>query len=115
MPQYRVCYSTVPPTILNQLANPTTTILVGETTSNSGNRQDPDFWNDPNDMMTINHTGRSNYLFCDGHVKTMIPSSTGSPINMWNVNNTTNIGDTTPGPALPNLASWLATYNDKIK
>ena len=102
----------LPATPLAQLANPATCVEVSEVSTTS--RADPDNWSD-NGEVPINHSSRSNYLFCDGHVKTMIPSSTGSPINMWNVNNTTNIGDTTPGPALPNLASWLATYDAKIK
>ena len=29
------------------------------------------------------HSGRWNCLFCDGHVKTLLPTATGSPINMW--------------------------------
>ena len=101
-----------PATPLAQIANPATCIEVSEVSTTS--RADPDNWSD-NGEVPINHSGRSNYLFCDGHVKTMIPTSTGSPINMWNVNNTTNVGDTTPGPAPAGLASWLAFYNDKIK
>ena len=101
-----------PATPLAQIANPATCIEVSEVSTTT--RQDPDNWNDIYEV-PINHSGRSNYLFCDGHVKTMIPTSTGSPINMWNVNNTTNVGDTTPGPAPAGLASWLAFYNDKIK
>ena len=101
-----------PATPLAQINYPATSIEVSEVSTTS--RADPDNWSD-NGEVPINHSGRSNYLFCDGHVKTMIPSSTGSPINMWNVNNTTNIGDTTPGPAPTNLAGWLATYDAKIK
>ena len=29
------------------------------------------------------HNGRMNVLFCDGHVKTMIPTATVTPLNMW--------------------------------
>ena len=101
-----------PATPLAQLANPATCIEVSEVSTTT--RRDPDNWSDTGEV-PINHSGRSNYLFCDGHVKTMIPTSTGSPVNMWNANNTTNVGDSTPGPALPNLAGWLAFYNDKIK
>ena len=106
----------MPATPLAQITYPSTTIEVSEVSTTG--RQDPDNWNDAGEV-PINHSSRSNYLFCDGHVKTMTPTSTGSPINMWNVNNTTNPGDTSPGPApvtgTPNLAGILATYNDKIK
>jgi len=105
-----------PPTPLAQINYPATTIEVSEVSTTA--RRDPDNWDDTGEV-PINHSSRSNYLFCDGHVKTMIPTSTGSPINMWNVNNTTNPGDTSPGPApatgTPNLAGILAFYNDKIK
>ena len=29
------------------------------------------------------HTGRWNCLFCDGHVKSLLPTDTATPINMW--------------------------------
>ena len=29
------------------------------------------------------HSGRWNCLFCDGHVKTLLPTATATPINMW--------------------------------
>ncbi|RYG75030.1 DUF1559 domain-containing protein [bacterium] len=31
------------------------------------------------------HLGNSNFLFCDGHVKAMKPQATGSPVNMWSI------------------------------
>jgi len=57
-----------------------------------------------------NHGGLANFLFCDGHVKTMRPSATGFPINMWNAQNTTNWGDTSPGPASTATAHDLGSY-----
>jgi len=42
------------------------------------------------------HTGRWGCLFCDGHVKNLLPTQTGSPINMWGSFNTNNIA--TDGP-----------------
>ena len=102
-----------PPTALSQLANPASCIEVGET--NSTTRQDPDFWADNPDMVNIDHSTRTNYLFCDGHVKTMIPTSTGSPINMWNGANTTNVGDANTGPAGANLMGWLANSASQLK
>ncbi|MGI4787960.1 MAG: DUF1559 domain-containing protein [Janthinobacterium lividum] len=89
---------------LGRLTFPATTIMIGET---GENRADPEFWDNNGDMTNINHTGRTNYLFCDGHVKTMIPTTTGSPINMWNINNTTNYSDTSPGPANATLIGYL--------
>ena len=55
-----------------------------------------------------NHLGLSNYLFCDGHVKALKPTATGTPINMWNINNTTVWNGTSPGPAPTNLQTALA-------
>ena len=105
----------LPATTLAQITYPATCIEIGETHSQSGNRPDPDFWSDNDDMTNINHTARTNYLFCDGHVKTMIPTSTGSPINMWNVDNTTTPGAGVPGPAGANLSGWLAYAATQIK
>ena len=106
---------TPPPTALAQIAYPATCIEVGETHANNGNRQDPEFWSDNDDMTNINHSGRTNYLFCDGHVKTMIPTATGAPINMWNVTNTTNAGDAAPGPASASVSGWLANSASQLK
>ena len=101
------------PTALSRITFPASTIEVGETSTTT--RRDPEFWNDNGDMANINHSGRTNYLLCDGHVKTMIPTSTGSPINMWNVDNTTNVGGAAPGPAQANLAGWLANSTTLMK
>ena len=54
-----------------------------------------------------NHLGTSNFLFGDGHVKSMRPTATGTPINLWNITNTTTYGDPTPGPANAAMMSWL--------
>ena len=29
------------------------------------------------------HAGQSNYGFCDGHAKSMKPTATNSPLNLW--------------------------------
>jgi len=103
------------PTALSQIANPASCIEVGETSTTT--RQDPEFWSETAEP-PINHSSRSNYLFCDGHVKTMIPTSTGTPINMWNATNTTNVGDAAPGPAGTqgfNLQAMLNNYTTVIK
>ena len=33
-----------------------------------------------------NHSGRWNCLFCDGHAKNLLPTATGTPLNMWGSN-----------------------------
>ena len=33
------------------------------------------------------HLGTTNFLFMDGHVKSLKPTATGSPICMWTINN----------------------------
>lgn len=76
------------PTTLADIAFPASSILAGDT----GNltRTDPDYWNNPAapaDMYGRNHLGQSNYLFVDGHVKSMKPTHTYVP-NMWNITNT---------------------------
>ena len=89
-------------------------ILVGEQV---GVRTDPDFYNvidftvtptAPFGLKLQNHLGNSNYLFADGHVKALKPTATGTPINMWNITNTTLTTDTQPGPAPNNLLTKLA-------
>ena len=111
MPYYNAGSLTPSPTSLARINFPSSTIVVAET---SVARQDPDLWDDTA-QPPINHSSRSNYLFCDGHVKTLIPTATGTPINMWNVDNTANVGDTTPGPANANLVVILADNTNKIK
>ena len=114
MPYYNGTTLIAGPTSLARMNYPATTIAVSET----ANRTDPDTWDDST-YTVINHSSRSNYLFCDGHVKTMIPTATGTPINMWNIDNTTNNGDPATGPAgatgTPNLAAVLADQTTKIK
>ena len=55
-----------------------------------------------------NHLQASNYLFADGHVKSLRPTATGTPINLWNITNTTAIGDANPGPGSAAIQTWLA-------
>jgi prepilin-type N-terminal cleavage/methylation domain-containing protein/prepilin-type processing-associated H-X9-DG protein len=100
----------VSPTGLAQISIPAQCIEVGETNSGiTGTpRRDPDFWDNNEDMKTQGHTGLSNYLFCDGHVKAMHPIATGTPLNLWNASNTTNYGDAGTGPAGSSLATALS-------
>jgi prepilin-type N-terminal cleavage/methylation domain-containing protein/prepilin-type processing-associated H-X9-DG protein len=95
--------------ISSKYVSPSNTILVGETRSQNGStvRGDPDFWTDQTDFEMQGHSGMSNFLFADGHVKAMKPTATGSTLNMWNMNNTTNMNDLTTGPASATLMTWL--------
>jgi len=79
-----------PAAAIAQLIAPATTIIVGETRSNYGTpRQDPEFWTNPTDMRMQGHTGSTNFLFADYHVKSMKPTATlTATMSMWNVNNT---------------------------
>ncbi|BDI34444.1 hypothetical protein CCAX7_64950 [Capsulimonas corticalis] len=86
-------------------------IEVGEVKS----RTDPEFWDDANDSQFINHSTLTNFLFCDGHVKSMHPTDTGKTVNMWNINNVTNIGDSQPGPASSGLMALLQQEQQKMQ
>lgn len=79
-----------PAAAIAQFVAPATTILVGETRSTyAAPRQDPEFWTNPTDMRMQGHSGQTNFLFADGHVKSMKPTATlTSTLSMWNVNNT---------------------------
>ena len=62
-------------------------ILVGEC-RNRGNA-DPEFWDNTADTQFFSHLGQTNFLFCDGHVKSLKPNQTSVPVNMWDVQNRT--------------------------
>lgn len=52
------------------------------------------------------HLQTSNFLFCDGHVKAMKPIATGTPINMWTIEE--------DGPATGVMASSLTDWQTLI-
>jgi prepilin-type N-terminal cleavage/methylation domain-containing protein/prepilin-type processing-associated H-X9-DG protein len=89
---------------LARIASSAQVILVGE----RNNRADPDFYGVSDIDQFVNHLGMTNFLFCDGHVKSMKPNATAAPINLWNADNTTVSTDTTPGPAPTGLATKLS-------
>ena len=61
-------------------------ILVGECRDRSN--ADPEFWDNTADAQFFSHLGQSNWLFCDGHVKSLKPSQTARPgNNMWDIQN----------------------------
>ncbi|RYG75551.1 DUF1559 domain-containing protein [bacterium] len=78
-------------------------ILVGE----HPDRGDPEYYA-LGDIQFQNHLSMTNFLFADGHVKSMKPNATGSPVNLWNVDNTTVNGDANSGPAPAALLTRLS-------
>jgi prepilin-type N-terminal cleavage/methylation domain-containing protein/prepilin-type processing-associated H-X9-DG protein len=91
---------------LARVNSPAQLILVGERGTSNG---DPEYYrpDTTGNFSMINHLGMSNFLFGDGHVKAMKPVATGTPLNMWNVDNTTTPGDTSPGAAGTALSNRL--------
>lgn len=83
------------PTLLSDVEYPATSILVTDLITANNNSGGVWFV----DTQIQNHGGRGNFLFCDGHVKTMKPIATVLPTNLWNVDNVQNWGDASPGPA----------------
>ena len=77
-------------------------------------RSDPTVWSNTNDLWMQNHLGTSNFLFADGHVKSLKPVATGAPLNMWNIKNTTTNGGAAPGPADTALAASLGTIQSSF-
>jgi len=62
-----------------------------------------------------NHLGMTNFLFVDGHVKSLKPTATGMPLNLWNITNGTNYGSPTPGPAYTALQTMLANQENAMR
>ncbi|RYX82475.1 DUF1559 domain-containing protein [bacterium] len=58
-------------------------------------------------IMFKGHLQTANFLFADGHVKALKPAATGSPINMWNIEET---GDSDPA-LMTTLNSWQAVVD----
>ncbi|MEO7715979.1 MAG: DUF1559 domain-containing protein [Capsulimonas sp.] len=96
---------------LAAIQSPAQVIQAGEVTS----RTDPEFWDNVNDMKFINHTTLTNFLFCDGHVKSLHPVDTGRTVNMWNINNVTNAGDAQSGPASVALMTLLQQLQQNMR
>ena len=94
---------------LSQFESPTQTLLVMEQIGNSAS---PDLFT-VGDLSTAqvdftNHLGMSNYLFADGHVKSLKPTalaSTAPVLNMFTVNPTV---DVAPAALITGLASEQA-------
>lgn len=105
--------NTTTPTNIADISKSAQVILVGET--NNRGRRDPEYWNNDPDMSVRNHLGQTNFLFADGHVKSMKPLQTSqfdgaglaiAGTNMWNITN----GASTNA----NLRGYLATAERNI-
>ena len=74
---------------MSTVQSPATKILVGERLS--ANTNGTTAWNDWGDNGSngfrdegfAGHLGTANYLFSDGHVKSLRPVATATPLNMW--------------------------------
>jgi prepilin-type N-terminal cleavage/methylation domain-containing protein/prepilin-type processing-associated H-X9-DG protein len=90
---------------LAQLADVARTVLVSEINADYSEvplsqAPTPDFTN----SVFQGHLGTVSYLFADGHVKSMRPTATGMPINMWNVEE--NLNDNGYAPLMDRLRAW---------
>lgn len=93
---------------LSAINLPSTTISVCET---RGGMSDPQMnnasWLADSTKTFTSHLGMTNFLFCDGHVKSLKPTATGSAsINMWTNSNATDTSPATAG-APSSLQSYL--------
>lgn len=86
------------------IENSATTIVVLERATGSDDKmyEAPNFVNGASSNLT-NHLGTTVFLFADGHVKSLKPSATATPTNMWILNE-----QTTRVPS-PNWITNLAT------
>jgi prepilin-type N-terminal cleavage/methylation domain-containing protein/prepilin-type processing-associated H-X9-DG protein len=82
------------------IADSAQTILVTETTMDYSEA----VFSNPNYVFG-GHLGTVNFLFADGHVKAMRPTQTGTPIDMWNIEE--NLGDGDAG-LMTSLNNWQA-------
>jgi prepilin-type N-terminal cleavage/methylation domain-containing protein/prepilin-type processing-associated H-X9-DG protein len=87
---------------------PASTILIMETRG----KNHPDLWDGGDLANTTNtflgHLGTTNMLFVDSHVKAMKPTATGTPINMYSMNNASSGTATTTEPAPASILTGLA-------
>ena len=66
---------------LGSITSPSQTILIGE---NRNARAEPNYYN-AGEAQFQGHLGTTNFLFADGHVKSMRPTLTVQGVNMWDV------------------------------
>jgi len=82
-----------------------TTILVGE----EKDGHDPDLYSKADAANLQGHLGTTNFLFVDGHVKSLRPIATGSPVCMWTANNAASSSATAPSACNANWMTGLGT------
>ena len=58
------------------------------------------------DNMFTGHLGQCNFLFADGHVKSLKPTATGTPVNMWTIED--------DGPANAFVMERLNAWTERI-
>lgn len=77
--------------------NPSSTIIITETKQSGA----PDMYNNGSLYSSAsaglqNHLGTTNFLFADGHVKSLRPTATGSPTCLWTLSNAVTDGASSP-------------------
>ena len=88
---------------------------------NQGSNTYPDYYSVNGNLDTpaqfgfTNHLATTNFLFADGHVKALKPIATVNPINMWNVTQTTNVGDANPGPGPTIMQTGMANQEAALR
>ncbi|RYX80936.1 DUF1559 domain-containing protein [bacterium] len=65
-------------------------------------------WGDPAYVFK-GHLGQVNFLFCDGHVKSMKPIATGTPKNLWSGEDDGAFGN--PSTQLTRISNWHNLVN----
>jgi len=110
-----------PPTSLSSINSPATTLLVVE---QAGGETEPMCYNaskftgtgTPTPQQFTNHLGTTNFLFFDGHVKSMKPSATAtSTINMWTNSNQTDTTTPATAGAPASLQTAMGTAENLLK
>ncbi len=77
---------------LAEIPSVATVIMMSETKD----AFDPDAYGTGEMGNLIGHLGTTNFLFMDGHVKSLRPTATGSPTCMWTINNANSNSATAP-------------------
>ncbi len=98
---------------LSTFANPATTIIITETKDSGA----PDMYNTGSLYSSAtaglqNHLGMTNFLFADGHAKSMKPIATGTPACLWTLSNAVTDSATSPTACGPN---WMAALGNAQK